>query len=226
MAGHVGAQMDKKVVLDLLAPMPKPVEAINKLIAIFRTESAPLEIKGEGSFIGLNQEEGESRVLLVLEGALNIYRIIDNLRFARASYPNIFGMQGSPFRNNLYQFKREKGSLIESLPYSLALELINDHRLFNEVLAFQTYLSDFQAYRTNLLISKSTYQIVCAFLFELEMMPPEERLRTSVFNYIQEHTHLARSGVMKILSDLRQGEYINIENGKLIAILKKFPREY
>jgi len=163
---------------------------------------------------------------LVLEGALSIYRIIDNLRFARAASPNIFGMQGSPFRNNLYLFKREKGSLIEALSYSRALQLINDHRLFNEVLAFQTYLSDFQAYRTNLLISKSTYQIVCAFLFELEMMPPEERLRTSVFNYIQEHTHLARSGVMKILSDLRQGEYINIENGKLIAILKKFPREY
>lgn len=218
--------MDKKTVPDLLSPMPKPIEAINKLIMVLRSESVPLKAADKDSLIGLNQSKGEPRVILVVEGALNIYRTADNLRFARATSPNLFGMQGSPFRNNLYQFRSEKGTLLESLPYARALELVNEHRLYKEVLDFQTYLSDFQAYRTNLLISKSTYQIVCAFLFELEMMPPEQRLRTSVFNYIHEHTHLARSGVMKILSDLRQGEYINIENGKLIAILKKFPRDY
>lgn len=218
--------MDKKTVPDLLSPMPKPIEAINKLIMALRSESVPLKAADKDSLIGLNQSKGEPRVILVVEGALNIYRTADNLRFARATSPNLFGMQGSPFRNNLYQFRSEKGTLLESLPYVRALELVNEHRLYKEVLDFQTYLSDFQAYRTNLLISKSTYQIVCAFLFELEMMPPEQRLRTSVFNYIHEHTHLARSGVMKILSDLRQGEYINIENGKLIAILKKFPRDY
>lgn len=218
--------MDKKPVPDLLIPMSKPTEAINKLIAIFRTESVPLEIGGKEDVLNLNPDEGESQVILVLDGALNIYRTADNLRFVRAAAPNLFGMQGSPFRYNLYQFRSEKGSVLETLPFSRAMELVSENQLFREVLDFQTYLSDFQAYRTNLLISKSTYQIVCAFLFELEMMPPEQRLRTSVFNYIHEHTHLARSGVMKILSDLRQGEYINIENGKLIAILKKLPREY
>jgi hypothetical protein len=218
--------MDKKPVPDLLLPMSKPTKAINKLIAAFRTASAPLEIKGKESVIELNPVKEQAKVVLVLDGALNIYRTADNLRFVRAAAPNLFGMQGSPFRYNLYQFRSEKGAVLETLPFSRAMELVSEHQLFKEVVHFQTYLSDFQAYRTNLLISKSTYQIVCAFLFELELMPPEQRLRTSVFNYIHEHTHLARSGVMKILSDLRQGEYINIENGKLIAILKKFPREY
>lgn len=218
--------MDKNSVPDLSTPMPKPTEAINKLIAAFRTESTPIEIDEKDSVIDLNPVKGEPRVVLVLGGALNIYRSADNLRFVRAAAPNLFGMQGSPFRYNLYQFRSEKGSVLETLPFSRAMELVSEHQLFKEVLDFQTYLSDFQAYRTNLLISKSTYQIVCAFLFELEMMPTEQRLQTSVFNYIHEHTHLARSGVMKILSDLRQGEYINIEHGKLIAILKKLPREY
>ncbi|AVF36300.1 helix-turn-helix domain-containing protein [Rahnella sikkimica] len=218
--------MDKNSVPDFSTPMSKPTEVINKLIAAFRTESTAIETKGKGSVIDLQLANGEPRVILVLEGALNIYRTADNLRFVRAAAPNLFGMQGSPFRYSLYQFRSEKGAVLESLPYSRAMELVGERRLFKEVLDFQTYLSDFLAYRTNLLISKSTYQIVCAFLFELEMMPPEQRLRTSVFNYIHEHTHLARSGVMKILSDLRQGEYIDIENGKLIAILKKFPRDY
>ncbi|MBF7980727.1 MULTISPECIES: helix-turn-helix domain-containing protein [Rahnella] len=218
--------MDKRPVPDLLTPMLKPIETINTLITAFRTASAPLDIKAKDSVVQIQPENAEARVILILDGALNIYRTADNLRFVRAAAPNLFGMQGSPFRNNLYQFRSEKGAVLETLPYSRAVELVSEHQLFKEVLDFQTYLSDFQAYRTNLLISKSTYQIVCAFLFELEMMPPEQRLRTSVFNYIHEHTHLARSGVMKILSDLRQGEYINIENGKLVAILKKLPREY
>ncbi|MFO6298298.1 helix-turn-helix domain-containing protein [Rahnella selenatireducens] len=211
---------------DLLTPMPKPTEAINKLIAVFRTASVPLEIEEKDYVIDLQQGNSEPDVILVLDGALNIYRTADNLRFVRASAPNLFGMQGSPFRYNLYQFRSEEGAVIEFLPYSRAVELVSEHQLFQEVLDFQAYLSDFQAYRTNLLISKSAYQIVCAFLIEIEMMSPEQRFNTSVFNYIHEHTHLARSGVMRILADLRHGEYINIENGKLIAILKKFPREY
>ncbi|QLK63363.1 hypothetical protein GE278_20210 [Enterobacteriaceae bacterium Kacie_13] len=47
-----------------------------------------------------------------------------------------------------------------------------------------------------------------------------------MFNYIHDNTHLARRGVMKILADLRQDEYINIENSILIAILKTLPPEY
>lgn len=218
--------MDPIPAPDFFNPMPKPTAIINKLIEVLRADSVPLKVESEDAIIGLNLEQAEPRVILVLQGAVNIYRIADNLRFARAAAPNIFGMQGSPFRNNLYQFKSEKKAVLLTLPYSRSVELVGQNDLFRELMKFQAYLNDFQAYRTNLLISKSTYQIVCSFLLELEMMPPEQRLRTSVFNYIHEHTHLARSGVMKILSDLRQGEYIYIENGKLIAILKKFPREY
>lgn len=218
--------MDTNSAPDLFSPMPKPIDVIHKIIGALRDEAVPLVVEGKNSVVGLNLEEGEPRVILVLEGALNIYRINDNLRFARATAPILFGMQGSPFRNNLYQFRSEKETVLKALPYSRSIELVVQHQLFRELLEFQAYLSDFQAYRTNLLISKSTYQIVCAFLLELQMMPTEVRIRTSVFNYIHGHTHLSRSGVMKILSDLRQGEYINIENGKLISILKKLPREY
>jgi len=47
-----------------------------------------------------------------------------------------------------------------------------------------------------------------------------------VVNFILERSNLARSGVMKILADLRTGDYIDIQNGKLITINKRFPDEY
>ncbi|WP_416173619.1 helix-turn-helix domain-containing protein [Enterobacter kobei] len=43
--------------------------------------------------------------------------------------------------------------------------------------------------------------------------------------YIRNKTPLSRSGVMKILSSLKSGGYINIEQGKLISI-GVLPKKY
>jgi hypothetical protein len=48
----------------------------------------------------------------------------------------------------------------------------------------------------------------------------------SVANYILDRSNLARSGVMKILAALRVGEFVDIQRGKLIKVLKKFPSDY
>ena len=51
------------------------------------------------------------------------------------------------------------------------------------------------------------------------------RLLTNACDYIQEKTLLSRSGIMKILSDLKQGGHIVIERGILLEI-KKLPEKY
>lgn len=53
-----------------------------------------------------------------------------------------------------------------------------------------------------------------------------ERAKLSVADYILQRSNLARSGVMKVLADLRFGGYIDIQHGKLIKILNSFPRNY
>lgn len=80
--------------------------------------------------------------------------------------------------------------------------------------------------RDNLLINKNSYQIVCGLLLELYQYPLEKRLKMSVANYILDRSNLARSGVMKILAALRVGEFVDIQRGKLIKVLKKFPSDY
>ncbi|HEM8518519.1 TPA: helix-turn-helix domain-containing protein [Citrobacter amalonaticus] len=53
----------------------------------------------------------------------------------------------------------------------------------------------------------------------------ELRLAVNASDYIQEKTHLSRSRVMKILSDLRLGDHIVMERGILIRI-NRLPEQY
>ena len=87
-------------------------------------------------------------------------------------------------------------------------------------------MSDIQAKGGNLLINSTAYEIVSTLLMELADVPEEKRLKISVANYIIDRSNLARSGVMKILSELRIGGYIDINYGKLICVNKRFPTVY
>lgn len=71
----------------------------------------------------------------------------------------------------------------------------------------------------------TTYELIRQSLMSL--MGKKEALRQTIntCDYIQEKTHISRSRVMKILSDLKTGDYIVIERGVLIKI-NKLPETY
>jgi DNA-binding IscR family transcriptional regulator len=71
----------------------------------------------------------------------------------------------------------------------------------------------------------TTYELIRQSLMTL--MAKKETLRQTIntCDYIQEKTHISRSRVMKILSDLKIGNYIEIERGVLIKI-NKLPKTY
>lgn len=151
-------------------PMAKPLKAISRLMSLFRTESVPLVFENEDCIVRLHNPSGELHVLLVVEGLVDAYRTSDEL--ATAAAPAIFGMQGSAYRYDMYTFQSNPDSKLETLPLTRAIELVAQHGLLEDLLAYQIYFNDYQAYRNNLLINKSAYEIVCALLFELEKFLP------------------------------------------------------
>ena len=69
-----------------------------------------------------------------------------------------------------------------------------------------------------LISQMSSYEII---RFQLqELMNESERIRTSITaaNYIQNRTYLSRSGIMRIIAELREAGYIELNRGILIAI--------
>jgi DNA-binding IscR family transcriptional regulator len=51
------------------------------------------------------------------------------------------------------------------------------------------------------------------------------RMRVGVMSFIQRRTGISRSVVAEVLAALRQGNYINMDRGKLVSI-NRLPAEY
>ncbi|MFU2319021.1 hypothetical protein [Rahnella sp. PCH160] len=140
-------------------PMEKPLLIIEEIISIFLPYAESLQENKRGDGNLHLYENNRLAVALVTGGEVNIYHGADMMWLATARAPFIFGLQGSPFQYNSFNFKPEKNSKISVLPREKALEIIIKHHIFPQVLTYQTYLHDFWENRNNLLINKSLLQI-------------------------------------------------------------------
>lgn len=75
------------------------------------------------------------------------------------------------------------------------------------------------------LVGVDSYLKVRALLTEIWAYPQDYRESIIVLNFIQRRTGISRSRTMKILSELKKGGYIHIDNGRLTA-LGKLPVAY
>jgi hypothetical protein len=62
----------------------------------------------------------------------------------------------------------------------------------------------------------SAYDIIRFQLVELMQEPEAIRLNMTAAAYIKSRTYLSRSGIMRILAELRTGKYITMERGVLM----------
>lgn len=209
--------------------LEKPLVEIQRLIDCLLPAAIPVDTR-KGGAINLarkSKNNTELFVILLISGEIQLLRTAsNNLLFATARGQNVFGLLGSPFRFSTYKFVPSKDSEIYILPREQAIDLIVNNALIREVLTYHAFIADIQSKGGNLLINSTAYEIVCTLLLELADVQEAKRLKISVANYILERSNLARSGVMKILSDLRTGGYIDITYGKLICINKRFPTVY
>lgn len=71
----------------------------------------------------------------------------------------------------------------------------------------------------------TAYEMIRQQLIKLTEEEEDYRLSVTAEKYIREKTHLSRSGVMRILADLKTGGFIEMEEGRLIKI-NKLPAKY
>lgn len=204
----------------------KPLESLNRLIAAFINTAKSFPLDGKHTEARLKDKKAGFEVFIVTKGRVDIWREVDNRLVETAFAPTILGLQGSAYRSQYYHLRFPAGSEVRTLPLQTAIEIIEQQSLWRDVFYYQGYLNDRQLHHESMLINSSTYDIVCLFLKELAHYTDSERAKLSVADYILQRSNLARSGVMKVLADLRFGGYIEIHHGKLIKILNNFPKSY
>ncbi|WP_180960703.1 helix-turn-helix domain-containing protein, partial [Klebsiella aerogenes] len=79
--------------------------------------------------------------------------------------------------------------------------------------------------RDDVLVARSAYSVIREFLIEINELIIHHNRDINVYDYIQEYTNFARSTIIKILSDLKKGNYIVIEKSRLMS-MTTLPEKY
>lgn len=132
--------------------------------------------------------------------------------------PFIFGISNQQTDPSLLFMRSQEPSRLSRISISDADAIISERNLWECMVRLMTYTAG-RVYDHFTQISQlSSYEIIRYQL--LELMNETTKIRTSVTaaRYIQDRTYLSRSGIMKILSELKAGEFIDIQRGMLVEI--------
>ena len=169
----------------------------------------------------LNFVVGNERLCYVLlKGRVMIHRSNHDLAMATVQGPAVIGL------SNLYQtqmrgyIKTFNNCDIVILKMDFVNETVKRHNLWEPLAYHLMSLAGklFHSYED--LTGPSAYDIVIAQLHALSNEEPSFRLSVTAESYIRDKTHLSRSGVMRILSALKEGGYIDMQRGVLLNIIK------
>ena len=168
---------------------------------------------------------GKYYCYLLLKGYVTYHRDKNDIAVLTATAPTLFGLNYIASENIITYIKTLTPATIGIMPLDKAIEIIEEHHLWKAVAQHMMVLSS-KLYIINEQMSAPTSYELIKFIL-LQLMSENETYRKSitVVNYIQGKTHLSRSGIMRILTYLKAGGYIEIHRGFLIS-LNKLPAKF
>lgn len=140
--------------------------------------------------------------------------------------PSILGLAAaaSPLHNH-YTLIAEAECRGYYLPAKEPLQCLDRYQLWREAFYWMAWQTRMLEQRDKQLIGANHYHQIRATLLMMVSWDENIRARIGVLNYIQQRTRISRSVIAEVLAALRQGGYIQMEKGKLVAITR-LPSEY
>ncbi|WP_058911168.1 helix-turn-helix domain-containing protein [Entomohabitans teleogrylli] len=162
---------------------------------------------------------------VILNGEMEFRRRSDELCMFPLRSNMIFGLG-----NIFYQTDQIIGvacadTVVRIVPKEAFLQLIAHHQCWLELTKVLSWYICILNKRDDMLVARSAYTIIREFLIEINELMALYKRDINVYDYIQEYTNLARSTIIKILSELKKGQYVVIEKGRLVK-LNTLPEKY
>lgn len=167
--------------------------------------------------------QGEPVCYLVLSGYVSVYRIEDQLLLANFTSPAIIGLSNNG--QDKVKIVTITKCTLARISKTAAMKIIDEKNLWKSLAYFYMDFSEKVYLSFDLNTHSNSYEKIKSQLYELMAETKEYRNSVSVEQYIRDKTLLSRSGVMRILSALKNGGYIEIERGILINI-NNLPDKY
>ncbi|MEP9951863.1 helix-turn-helix domain-containing protein [Klebsiella sp. GG_Kp154] len=208
---------DKSLALEL-----KPFRHIEALIKHV-LPAAERVVIGRGDVVHYCKDDIR-QCFLLLQGSVALHRRGDGIVLNSESAPFILGVSSQFSSEHLYVRALET-SEIARVPLDCFNHIVAHLDLWEHFSKLLIYTAS-RVYEHCAQISQmSAYDIIRFQLVELMQEPDAIRQKITAAAYIKSRTYLSRSGIMRILAELRTGKYITMERGILLDI-NHLPRKY
>lgn len=167
----------------------------------------------------------EPLTVLIHQGVVGLVRSSDGLLMGNVIAPSIIGVNliNDNVKNMIV--KARTNVIYETVSQSDFEKVIREKSLWESV-AYVVMQGNRRLVENHLLLTGvSSYTAIKNSLLQLIDEPDDVRYLVTACDYIQDRTLLSRSAVMKVLSQLKHGGYIELKRGILLAI-NKLPEKY
>jgi len=155
---------------------------------------------------------------LLEEGHVIINRRDDGITLNTESAPFVFGFTLNSKLHPRLCIRPSPDAVLRRLSLESAMHIVEEESLWEPLTQLLIFISARLFRHCTRLSQSGMYETVRSLLIELINESPKIRYAESTYNYIQNRCLLSRSGIMSILSSLRTGGHIELENGKLVKI--------
>lgn len=194
----------------------KPVNDINKIIEQIAPFATRFNAnKGEV----LRYHSGKKRTCYILhQGGVTLNRRGDGMVLNSEQATFIMGISNQFSQTENLYVRVNENAVMSRLSLERFNLLIESFGLWESLCKLVIYTASRVYEHCTLISQMSSYEIIRFQL--LELMNESERIRSNITaaNYIQSRTYLSRSGIMRILAELRDTGCVELKRGILISI--------
>ncbi len=152
----------------------------------------------------------------IRQGTVSIENLENNLALGIASAPVSLGFTSALSEKLLLRALEE--CEVATVPLETVMARIEAKQLWELMARHMIIVTNKLFIQNEMVAAPTTYDVLCYQLQALAKESDNIRQQIAAYQYILDRTHLSRSSVMKMLAALKKGGYIELEQGKLMAI--------
>lgn len=169
--------------------------------------------------------ENSEVIHIIVSGEVEFRRESDELCMFTIQNKSIFGLS-SIYHNSTHMYGLVRtNTVVRTLKKADFIRLMSEKNLWEALSKVLSWYVCLLSKRDEVLVARNAYSIVREFLLEINELMVHHQRDINVYDYIQEYTSLARSTIIKILADLKKGNYIQVDKGRLLS-LSALPEKY
>lgn len=212
-----------------LHKIKKPLDSINTILSHFPISQPCLLEPGQTLPVKMRKEGSSRKIYFLLNGAM-ISSVGENEKKQNLGIvmgPSIIGLGQLAPTGTIALHEAIAPCMVDSINIDDFLKVIEEKQLWPEVINIMVTIINSLAARTATSGLQSAYEIIRTYLIYMDSETAcAIKERYTVVKYMQTFSRLSRSIILKILSELKSGGFIEMEKGKLIRINRNLPDKF